>query len=126
MTYGLVATDRKRTTPSVTCATAMTRAVIHKISKETFLSMLADTNLAGECLSLNPPARFELRQCEWRLGDAMGAAVLAVGVLPLTCSAACPGFLVRGRGLAWPSGREGAVTGCGLVRSLRGAGRRRR
>jgi CRP/FNR family cyclic AMP-dependent transcriptional regulator len=32
-------------------ATAMTRAVIHKISKETFLSMLADTNLAGECLS---------------------------------------------------------------------------
>jgi CRP/FNR family transcriptional regulator, cyclic AMP receptor protein len=32
-------------------ATAVTRAVMYKISKETFLSMLGDTNLVGKCLS---------------------------------------------------------------------------
>jgi len=47
------------------------------------------------------------------------------GVLPLACSAACPGFLARGGGSGWPSGLAGADR-FGLVRPLRRAARRLR
>ena len=43
--------------------------------------------------------------------------IAGVGVLPLACCAACPGFLARGRPWA-----VGVLTGSGLVRPLRRAG----
>ena len=57
--------------------------------------------------------------------DVILAVNSGVGFLPLTCPAACPGFLARGRVRVAVAGRGGAVTGSGLVRPLRRAGRRR-
>ena len=65
--------------------------------------------------------RHSCSRCQARGGGNPG-----VGVLPLACSAACPGFLGSGSGVRVAVAAVGVRTGSGLVRPLRRAGRRPR